>query len=315
VPELRRLLNTLIPSPRPANRVQRRLVLVAPTTPGPGPRRALPSPRTGTPITAVAVLRSALGRVKSTVRLVLVILAALAVVLIQNPVTRQLLDDHGLRVTDGLGVSLVALILGVLFWEVHELSPKEVPVVDRHYSSQQAVYPQLIDKARNCRRNKDKSLDIIGGSLTTVWPLLKIWMNDTENHNWRIRLCALVDTPGRLSELVDPDAVVVARANLDDAVRHNKRLAQQGRGMEIAAYGYDFMSGVHGCRLGNGDLFFSVASWASGGLIDLTAHGYHFVPCDDRSGSANAIRESFEFWLVRATSSPWPPSSHNAEKD
>src|SRR3954447_20075020 len=46
------------PHPHSATRPRRRrrLVLVAPTTPGPGPPRSLPSPRTGTAITAVAVL-------------------------------------------------------------------------------------------------------------------------------------------------------------------------------------------------------------------------------------------------------------------
>jgi hypothetical protein len=47
--------------PRPRRRRRRRLVLVAPTTPSPSPRRPLPSRRTSTAITAVAVRAGRVG--------------------------------------------------------------------------------------------------------------------------------------------------------------------------------------------------------------------------------------------------------------
>lgn len=250
-------------------------------------------------------IKRALERAESGIKFVLVLLATVVVILVEVPWLQPLIKKYGLEDTNGLGAAIIAFILGMIFWEIRDLSPKEAPVFEKYFPTQQSIYPLLIEKAQTFRKKRERTLDVLGSTLDTAWPLLKIWLSDAQNNNWTIRLCALVDNRGFFPEAVKVGDLQVARASLDDVVRQNEVFGASNRGVVVEAYGYDFLPGVHGCRLGNGDLFFSVATWSPEGLIDLVAHGYHFVSCDDKSDSAAAMREAFDSWFTRASAIPW----------
>lgn len=77
------------------------------------------------------------------------------------------------------------------------------------------------------------------------------------------------------------------------------------RRITIQTFGYDFAPALHGYRLGNGDLFYSIVLWQPDGNLGYEGFSYEFVPHEDHSPSAMAIRGVFESWFQRATQTAW----------
>jgi hypothetical protein len=82
----------------------------------------------------------------------------------------------------------------------------------------------------------------------------------------------------------------------------SKGIIQDGGNIKIETYAYDFMPVIHGFRLGNGDLFYSILSWQADGKIGRESYSYQYIACDDNSTTALAIREIFDSWFERARS-------------
>lgn len=113
----------------------------------------------------------------------------------------------------------------------------------------------------------------------TAWPTVRFWLPRPEMSGWTIRLAAATHTgeaPNHAIGLIPDGWFAESHANLSSIQ------AQQGgngrvRAIRLEAYGYDFMPVVHGFRLGNGDLFYSVLLWQDDGKIGREGYSYEFV--------------------------------------
>jgi hypothetical protein len=104
-----------------------------------------------------------------------------------------------------------------------------------------------------------------------------------------------------------------SKANLDNAsyLGNTERIASKG--VTIEAYSYDFIPVIHGFRLGNGDLFWSLLMWDAQGRICRDEYSYEFIPHEDTSESASAARTVFDSWFARSCRTPWVPQSPGRE--
>jgi hypothetical protein len=242
----------------------------------------------------------------STGRSSLVAIATILVIGMETPWLQPVVRKLGFEDLQGTGVAIIVFILSLVYFDLRRIAGRQSKVIDQYFPDATSMYPTLLDRARRVTRVEDKQIDILGTTLDTAWPMLKFWLNSPEGPGWRIRMCALLDESGRFSAYTPQEWCNVARTNLNDAVRTSESLANSRRDISITVYSYDFLPAVHGIRLGNGDLLFAVLSWGRDGKIGSDSYGYQFVPAEDRSGSANAMRSTFSSWFDRACIHPWP---------
>ena len=145
-------------------------------------------------------------------------------------------------------------------------------------------------------------------TLYTAWPSMTFWLDRLELTDWTLRFSAVTECPG-LTHVIPAGWFDESRVNLDRIAEVGEALERAGRKIKLEAYGYDFMPVLHGFRLGNGDLFYSILQWQEDGKIGRDKYSYEFVPCEDQSPSASAIRDTFSSWFNRSAAKRWSSSS------
>jgi hypothetical protein len=253
-------------------------------------------------------VRRTFGRFLENIQVTIAIGGLAILVLVQIPWLDTPLTKLGFSDFSGLSQTVVVAVLVGLSLEIRSLNQRASAAMlkQTHFSDPMDVYPALIDRARTISRADEKTLDVLGISLYTAWPSIRFWLNRPgEMTGWSVRLTAVVDADS-LSRWVPPDWFSEAKANLDSIVHEANSPSIRSRGISLRAYGYDFVPALHGYRLGNGDLYYSLLKWEKDGTIGRHGYSYEFVPCTDHSPSAQTIREVFDSWLARAQLREWP---------
>jgi hypothetical protein len=245
-------------------------------------------------------------QIATVFKAVFVVGGLLLVVALEIPWLQPLAKRFGFDSLEGVGVPVITSILVLVYFDVRSMSARQLSPGDRHFTDPLSLYPVLEQRMRRITRREERSLDVLGMDLSTTWPLVTLWLRRREMDGWTIRLCAMVDESGVQHNFLPYDWSSESRSNLDKALRMRGELAASGREIDISTYAYDFMPVVHGFRLGNGDLFFSMLSWDKDGKIGVGDYSYEHVPCEDESPSAIATRDVFSSWFQRASSQPWP---------
>jgi hypothetical protein len=234
----------------------------------------------------------------------LLIVIAVQIPWLDAPLRRVGFGDH-LNVT----LTIFTLLLVSIFYDVRALSGRRERKVaeQRHFADPLDVYPVLHDRLLAISRQDEKVLDVLGMTLYTAWPTIGFWLARPEMAGWTIRLAAVVDTRVDQStvSLIPSEWFRESQQNLTNISTMAKSPNIRDRSITLEAYGYDFMPALHGFRLGNGDLFYSILLWQRDGRIGRNGYSYEFVPCEDHSQSAQATREIFDSWFARARRSPW----------
>jgi hypothetical protein len=167
------------------------------------------------------------------------------------------------------------------------------------------LYPILLQRIAAVSRSEDKVLDVIGMTLYTAWPSIRFWMNRTDLNGWTVNFTAVSHGDQGVTAHVPSGWFREARGNLNTICEFAESSTTQAKKINLQAFGYDFMPSLHGYRLGNRDLFYSILLWQGDGKIGMDGYSYEFVPHEDISLSAEAIREVFDSWFRRATAIPW----------
>jgi hypothetical protein len=255
---------------------------------------------------------TAATRIADVSRMVIVVGGLLLAVAFNIPWLENPLQKLGFDNVTEVSLSIVTFLLVAIFYEVRSPStPRDGERHARHFPDAMDVYPVLTERMTAIRRREDKVLDVLGMTLYTAWPTITFWLNRAELDNWTIRLTAV--SPHHEEDLhrIVPRAwFAESTANLSDAARvaHLPRI--QEKGIRIETHSYDFVPVLHGFRLGSGDLFWSLLEWDREGRICRDAYSYEFVPREDDSASAVAIRRVFDSWFTRARQQEW--TAHTA---
>lgn len=257
-------------------------------------------------------IATATRQIAEVSRAVIVIVGLLVAVALEVPWLQDPLKKLGLEDVTGITLSVITFLLVAIFFEVRSpIDHSQGQHETRHFPDAMDVYPILIDRINAISRREEKVLDVLGMTLYTAWPTLTFWLNRSELDNWSIRLSAAVEQPGDgLQRLVPEGWFRESRANLDDAARLAGTDRITTKGVRIETYAYDFVPVIHGFRLGNGDLFWSLLTWDADGRICRDHYSYEFIPHEDLSDSASATRAVFDSWFTRSCRTRWTPTGN-----
>jgi len=250
-------------------------------------------------------IRRASERLLSFIQVFIAIAGLAVVVLLNIPWLDGPLKKIGLSDPTAVTGSVLTLVVVSIFFDVRTLLSSKADPEKRHFSDPMDVYPVLEQRVNSISRAEEKVLDVIGMTLYTAWPSIRFWLNRNELNGWTVRFAAISESGQRRSIHVPTAWYRDAKTNLDNIYDFANSPLALDKHINVQAFGYDFMPVLHGYRLGNGDLFYSILQWQDDGKIGIDDYSYEFVPWGDKSASADAIRQVFDSWFRRATLSPW----------
>lgn len=251
-------------------------------------------------------LQRASERAISSVEIIVALGGLLVAILLSIPWLSGPFAKIGLTSSGNFSRDVLIIVVVSIFFEVRRLAGDKPSTSPRHFPDPMDVYPVLLERARSITRKDEQTLDVLGMTLYTAWPSIRFWLNRSDLVGWTVRLTALGTNDKALSKHVPSSWFRDARANLESIAEYAQSPAAQQKNICLKPYVYDFMPSLHGYRLGNGDLFYSILYWRPDGLLSIDNFSYEFVPCEDSSPSAKAIRQVFQSWFDRATAVPWP---------
>jgi hypothetical protein len=234
----------------------------------------------------------------------------LLVIGLKIPWLSGVLANVGVKDRSGVSDTVVVVTLAAIFIEMRSLAQRigERRVYQQHVDDAMDVYPILLERMRAVTKREEKRIEVLGMSLYTAWPSIRFWLNRPELAGWTIRLAACASATGDVLSHFPQDWLDEARQNLESIRQAASTPGIVNRGIRLEAFSYDFIPVLHGFRLGNGDLFYSILSFGDDGRINRDRYSYEFVPYEDGSTSAESIREVFESWLNRACRDAWVPA-------
>ncbi len=244
-------------------------------------------------------------RVLAGAQAVIAVGGLVVVILINIPWLDGPLKSIGLSDTSALTGSVITVVVVSIFFDVRSLISKTTDPIKRHFSDPMDVYPVLLERITAVSRSEDKVLDVIGMTLYTAWPSIRFWLGRTDLNGWTVRFAAVARGDRESPKHVPNDWFRDARGNLNAIAEYAESPTARLNRINLRAFSYDFMPSLHGYRLGNGDLFYSILLWQNDGNIGIDDYSYEFVPHEDASPSAEAIRGVFDSWFRRATAMPW----------
>jgi hypothetical protein len=240
--------------------------------------------------------------------LIQVIVAAggvVLVVLLSIPWLEGPLTKAGFTKPGPLGQAIITIVVVSIFFEVRRLAGRKPVSQRRHFADPMDVYPVLLEHVQATGRAEEKVLDVLGLTLFTAWPSIRFWVARAELNGWTVRFTAINDAGDRFPKHLSESWFRDARSNLDSIMDYADSDAANAKNVTLKAFSYDFMPSLHGYRLGNGDLFYSIVHWQANGQLNLDDFSYEFVSRDDHSKSAETMREIFDSWFHRATITEW----------
>jgi hypothetical protein len=250
-------------------------------------------------------IRRASERIVSFSQVLIAVVGLVAVILLNVPWLDGPFKSIGISDPNAFSGAVVTLIIVSIFFDVRSLVASKSEPENHHLSDPMEVYPLLLERIGRVSRSEEKVLDVIGMTLYTAWPSIRFWLNRPELSGWTVRFTAVAANNSRPSKNVPESWFHDAQGNLDNISSYAESHTIQDQHISLQAFGYDFMPSLHGYRLGNGDLFYSILLWQDDGQISIDGYSYEFVPSEDKSSSAEAIRRVFDSWFRRATATPW----------
>jgi hypothetical protein len=150
----------------------------------------------------------------------------------------------------------------------------------------------------------ERSLDVLGLTLFTAWPmLLEPSLGSTEGalRGWRVNVFFLCSDFIRANPCFSPTWALQSEAELSaikEFAKNNALLLKQF-GTELNVTQYRFFPAVHGFRTEAGHLLISYIHW-SGDQLDAPTQFYEFFEPSDKSIRASLYRALFNNWIGRA---------------
>lgn len=180
-------------------------------------------------------------------------------------------------------------------------APQRVEATERHHFTDPIdMYPFVVERALSIEDLGQRTLDVLGITLYTAWTSLKFWVMRPETTDWTVRMAAVMDRTSAMSPWIPGLWQKEAEIHLEDIFETAQLRDVTARRIQLRPYAYDFVPGVHGYRLGNGDLFISFLRWQADGRLGKHGYTYEYISGEEQSASATSFRELFDSWFERA---------------
>lgn len=226
-----------------------------------------------------------------------VVLVALQVPWLDEP-----LKALGFRDTEEFRTVIVVLVISGLMLEIHDLSQRIAPTPGhrQHFINPDDMYHALVGRMRNASRISERRLDVLGLTLFSAWPTIYFNLQQREFTDWTIRMATISPKAVDAARWLPEDWLPESGENVKAVMKFAQDPGLQKRNIALEILLYDFVPGVHGFRLGNGDIYISNLLWQGDGLLGKPGFSYEFIPHGETGPSAEAYRELFNNWFTRA---------------
>jgi hypothetical protein len=162
-------------------------------------------------------------------------------------------------------------------------------------------------KNRNYRRRAE--VEIMSYTLVTVSSYLEEWKTKGYLKNLSLNIYHLDSDFIRLNSVIDKDWDDVLNLHINEIkkfIKENKKDLIENN-CSIKTYSYDFMPAVHGLKLGDGTIYFSLAHWNGDKIAKVRSDcGYIKIVPKNNTKIAIEIRELFDNWLDKAKGKETP---------
>ena len=166
------------------------------------------------------------------------------------------------------------------------------------------VYPRLREEIDNADSRNEKTLEVLGLTLYTAWPMIKGWLQEEKTRDWKVTVFCL--SPAFIKENLNR----IPQHWLDNAIQYVTEVRRyiqtqsqflSKKGIVLSLHEYSFFPAIHGFRIGKTTLFISFSQWsADSNKIDSPMYFYEYFPGDDRSLRALEYKKLFDNWLEQA---------------
>lgn len=150
----------------------------------------------------------------------------------------------------------------------------------------------------------DKTLDVLGLTLFTVWPIaLQPRLVDGSLRDWKVNVYCLSPDFVEANSYFSRDWVMQSQAQLTtiQAFAQEKTSIMNGFGTKLSVSKYSFFPAVHGFKTGAGHLFISFIHWLpSAERLETPLQFYEVFLPSDKSMRASVYRALFDNWIARA---------------
>jgi hypothetical protein len=240
--------------------------------------------------------------VKSTVVLIgMIFLIGVSI----QPLRRLLISRNVLVddvVNEAIGVAfLLSLILMTLVYKrlsaLQAAVKPGVPSQEIILGGVGTAYPSLLESIRSVKSGDEKTLSILGLTLSTAWPMIHAWKEHLRG--WTVTLYCL--DPEHIKS--NPDHLSRTWANKSQAViddfNENSRALHES-GIRLTLKTYAMFPGIIGFRIGTGDILVAIGHWEITGARAKVAEPVHFYQWfrhADYSARAACYRQMFASWF------------------
>lgn len=226
------------------------------------------------------------------------------------------MQQHGLKELDVpaiVGIALAATMFVLLAFQqqlkqlgrrIGDFSPSASSRIIR--GGVEHVYPELhtiLDDV-GTGAGSERSLDVLGLTLFTAWPmLLRSGLGSPGGalRGWRVSVFCLSPDFLKANPYFSENWVKEVEAKLSSINEFTKNGGEllKDLGTSLAVMQYKFFPAVHGFRTGAGHLLISYIHWSGESLDDPTQF-YEYFPPSDKSVRASLYRALFDNWIERA---------------
>jgi hypothetical protein len=228
---------------------------------------------------------------------------------LQVPFLREFFKGLGIGNNTNFQAVVITLLLTTVLLELRELARtiRRDDAGPQHFDTGQ-MYDTLKARADAIKKREHRRIDVLGLTLFSAWIHIgPIWLDRDGCVDWTIRFATLAKDAKSTGTMVPDDWLEESAGKAAQIRKYAQLPATKQRRHSIEVVEYDFVPGVHGFRLGNGDLFVSCVRWQEDGKLGKQ-FTYEFIPCNDVSFRADAYRALFENWFNRAVSGAPAPT-------
>lgn len=169
------------------------------------------------------------------------------------------------------------------------------------------VYPRIREEVDKADSRNEKTLEVLGLTLYTAWPMIKNWLQEDKTRDWKVTVFCLSPT------FIKENLNRIPQHWLDNATQyaaevrgyiqtHSEYLSKKG--IELSLHEYSFFPAIHGFKIGKDTLFISFSQWsADSNKVDSPMYFYEYFSGADRSLRALEYKKLFNNWLEQARNS------------
>lgn len=231
-------------------------------------------------------------------------------------------DETGGKICDPEPVIIAILgILVFVFWRLFVEFDKKIDIlnttvnktvsdniipggVNYVYDEMEKIIKECMSRPRSPRQKF--TFEVLGLNLFTAWPRTHAHLLNNNFSGWNIYLyCLSPDFIRSNNDTISRDWATEVESKISEIKRFVTSNSQKlhERDISLSLISYSHFPAIHGFRINDADILFSIVDWTSDNLIADPSeqhHFYRYVASSEASPRAHLYRSLFKSWIDRA---------------